>query len=81
MNRIALIEDHSRLADLVRQALGHAGIETDVFHAMEPAWLALRDITYGVVVIDRGLPAPGQTPARRRSPHALLDADSTRCAP
>lgn len=56
MNRIALIEDHSRLADLVRQALGHAGIETDVFHAMEPAWLALRDITYGVVVIDRGLP-------------------------
>ena len=56
MNRIALIEDHSRLADLVRQALGNAGIETDVFHAMEPAWLALRDITYGVVVIDRGLP-------------------------
>ena len=56
MNRSALIEDHSRLADLVRQALGHAGIETDVFHAMEPAWLALRDITYGVVVIDRGLP-------------------------
>lgn len=56
MNRIALIEDHSRLAELVRQALGDAGIETDVFHAMEPAWLALRDITYGVVVIDRGLP-------------------------
>lgn len=56
MNRIALIEDHSRLADLVRQALGNAGIETDVFNAMEPAWLALRDITYGVVVIDRGLP-------------------------
>lgn len=56
MNRIALIEDHSRLADLVRQALGNAGIEIDVFHAMEPAWLALRDITYGVVVIDRGLP-------------------------
>lgn len=56
MNRIALIEDHSRLAELVRQALGNAGIETDVFHAMEPAWLALRDITYGVVVIDRGLP-------------------------
>ncbi len=56
MNRIALIEDHSRLAELVRQALGNAGIETDVFYAMEPAWLALRDITYGVVVIDRGLP-------------------------
>ena len=34
MNRIALIEDHSRLADLVRQALGNAGIETDVFHAI-----------------------------------------------
>ena len=56
MNRIALIEDHTRLAALVRQALGNAGIETDVFHAIEPAWLALQDITYGVVVVDRGLP-------------------------
>lgn len=56
MNRIALIEDHTRLAELVRQALAKAGIEADVFHAMAPAWAALSDIPYGVAVIDRGLP-------------------------
>lgn len=56
MNRIALIEDHSRLAELVRQALANAGIEADVFHTMGAAWAALSDIPYGVAVIDRGLP-------------------------
>jgi DNA-binding response OmpR family regulator len=56
MNRIALIEDHTRLAALVRQALSKAGIEADVFHSIEPAWQACKDIAYGVLVIDRGLP-------------------------
>src|SRR2546427_9035210 len=32
------------------------GIETDVFHQISTAWLALQDIDYGVIVIDRGLP-------------------------
>lgn len=56
MNRIALVEDHARLAELVRQALQAAGIPTDVFHLMETAWGAMRDIHYGALVIDRGLP-------------------------
>lgn len=56
MNRIALIEDHTRLADLVRQSLSNAGIGADVFHTMGTAWAALREIDYGVAVIDRGLP-------------------------
>jgi len=56
MNRIALVEDHVRLADLIRQALQAAGIPTDVFHAMEPAWVAHRDVGYAALVIDRGLP-------------------------
>lgn len=56
MNRIALIEDHARLAALVRQALANAGIEADVFHDIHTAWLACESIDYGVVVVDRGLP-------------------------
>lgn len=56
MHRIALVEDHSRLAELIRQALGSAGIGTDVFHNLESAWLAVREIHYGALVIDRGLP-------------------------
>lgn len=56
MNRIALVEDHARLAELIRQALQAAGIPTDIFHAIAPAWVALREIDYGALVIDRGLP-------------------------
>jgi len=56
MHRIALVEDHARLAALVRQALQAAGIGVDVFDGIEPAWAALRDIDYGALVIDRGLP-------------------------
>ena len=56
MNRIALIEDHTRLAELVRQALANAGIETDVFHDIGSAWAVLHEMPYGGVVIDRGLP-------------------------
>jgi DNA-binding response OmpR family regulator len=56
MNRIALVEDHEPLAALVRQALRSAGIEVDVFDALEPAWRALGEIDYGAVVVDRGLP-------------------------
>ncbi|WCM87023.1 response regulator transcription factor [Acidovorax sp. NCPPB 3576] len=56
MNRIALVEDHERLADLIRQAMAGAGIAVDAFTGVESAWAALRDIPYGAVVIDRGLP-------------------------
>ncbi|UXH76915.1 response regulator transcription factor [Roseateles amylovorans] len=56
MNRIALVEDHARLAELVRQALQAAGIPTDVFPSLEAAWRALRDMDYAAMVVDRGLP-------------------------
>lgn len=55
MNRVALVEDHARLADLVRQSLQAAGIPTDVFPTLEAAWRGLQDIDYGALVVDRGL--------------------------
>jgi CheY-like chemotaxis protein len=56
MNRIALVEDHRRLATLLTKALRNAGIETDVFERIEPALLAATGHAYAVLVIDRGLP-------------------------
>jgi DNA-binding response OmpR family regulator len=56
MNRIALVEDHRRLATLLTKALRNAGIETDVFERIEPALLAATQHAYAVLVIDRGLP-------------------------
>lgn len=56
MNRIALVEDHARLADLVCQSLQAAGIPTDVFPTLEAAWRGLQEIDYGALVVDRGLP-------------------------
>jgi len=56
MTRIALVEDNPRLAQFVRQALGAAGIESDVFSEIETAWAAAQQSTYEVFVIDRGLP-------------------------
>jgi DNA-binding response OmpR family regulator len=37
MSRVALIEDHQRLAAMVRQALSAAGIETDLFSTVSEA--------------------------------------------
>ena len=56
MNRIALVEDHQRLATLLTKALRNAGIETDVFDQLAPALLAATQHAYAVLVIDRGLP-------------------------
>lgn len=56
MNRIALIEDHDRMATLVCQALLGAGIEADVFGRVDVAWHVLRRTPYAALVIDRGLP-------------------------
>ena len=56
MNRIALVEDHQRLATLLTKALRDAGIETDVFGQIAPALLAATQHAYTVLVIDRGLP-------------------------
>jgi DNA-binding response OmpR family regulator len=81
MSRIALIEDHERLAGLLRKALAAAGIESDVFARIETAWVAARNMDYTVLVIDRGLPdGDGLDLVRRlrsahvRSPCLMLTA-------
>jgi DNA-binding response OmpR family regulator len=56
MNRVLLVEDHSRLAELIVQALENAGISVDVFGDLESAWSAARQVAYGALIIDRGLP-------------------------
>jgi len=56
MNRIALVEDHERLAELVRKALAAAGIEVDHFMRIDAAWHAVRATAYAVIIVDRGLP-------------------------
>lgn len=56
MNRIALVEDHPRLADLVRRGLDAAGIGVDVFASREAAWHAVTGGAYAALVVDRGLP-------------------------
>lgn len=56
MNRIALIEDHDRMASLVCKALSGAGIEADVFGRIDIAWQALHQTPYAALVVDRGLP-------------------------
>lgn len=66
MNRIAIVEDHERLSELVGKALSAAGIESDVFVRMDSAWHALQQTPYALVVIDRGLPdGDGLTLVRR----------------
>ncbi len=56
MNRIALVEDHVRLAGLIAQALAAAGIEVDAFQRIESALPAISENKYATAVIDRGLP-------------------------
>jgi DNA-binding response OmpR family regulator len=56
MNRIAILEDNERLAELVKRALANAGVESDTFIRIEPAWHALQETSYAAVVVDRGLP-------------------------
>ncbi|MBN6150016.1 response regulator transcription factor [Xanthomonas sp. AmX2] len=55
-NRIALVEDHERLAVLVERGLGAAGIAVDTFHTMDAAWHGISQHAYAAAVIDRGLP-------------------------
>ena len=56
MQRIALIEDHRRIASLIKQALSHGGIEADWFATLSEASTGLSKANYTVLVIDRGLP-------------------------
>jgi len=56
MYRIALVEDHARLAELICRAFEASGIGADVFSTMDAAWAALRVAEYSAFIIDRGLP-------------------------
>jgi DNA-binding response OmpR family regulator len=56
MNRILLVEDHARLAELVSNGLSAAGIAVDTVQRIDAAWSALREMSYGALVLDRGLP-------------------------
>lgn len=56
MNRILLVEDHERLAQLVSSGLRAAGIAVDVVPRIDVAWSALQQLSYGALVLDRGLP-------------------------
>ena len=56
MNRIALLEDHERMAALVSRALATTGIETDVYGTLSQATTGLAQIRYPALVLDRNLP-------------------------
>ncbi|KQR81724.1 two-component system response regulator [Burkholderia sp. Leaf177] len=56
MSRVALIEDHARLAEMIRQALSAAGVETDIFCTLSEASYGLSHGEYVVMIVDRGLP-------------------------
>ncbi len=56
MPRVAIIEDHERLAAMLRQALAAAGIEADLFGNIGEATYGLGQADYAALVIDRGLP-------------------------
>ena len=56
MNRIALLEDHERMAALVKTALSGAGIEVDIFGTISHAEAAVNALPYAAIIIDRNLP-------------------------
>jgi DNA-binding response OmpR family regulator len=56
MSRILLVEDHDRLAQLIRKALVAAGIGVDVSDCINAAWAAVQQVPYQALVLDRGLP-------------------------
>ena len=45
MNRILLIEDHDRLAQLMCKALAAAGIAVDVIDRIDTAWSAIQQLS------------------------------------
>lgn len=55
-SRIALVEDHARLATLVNRGLASSGIAVDNFGTLESAWHGISNQAYAVAVVDRGLP-------------------------
>ena len=56
MPRVAIVEDHERLADMLSQALAAAGIESDRFGNLREAAYGVDRADYALLIIDRGLP-------------------------
>lgn len=56
MPRVAIVEDHERLADMLCQALAAAGIESDLFSNVREAAYGVDQADYALLIIDRGLP-------------------------
>jgi DNA-binding response OmpR family regulator len=56
MNRILLVEDHERFAELIRKGLMPHGIAADVASRADAAWEALMQLPYQALILDRGLP-------------------------
>jgi len=56
MSRVLLVEDHERLARLMCKGLTDAGIAVDVVGSIAAAWMALQQLPYRALVLDRGLP-------------------------
>ncbi|UCU92179.1 response regulator transcription factor [Hydrogenophaga taeniospiralis] len=56
MQRVLLLEDHDRLAALVRQAIEGAGLACDTVGRASQAWASLQMVDYAAAIIDRGLP-------------------------
>lgn len=56
MNRILLIEDHERLAELMCKALATAGIAADITDRIDRARDAIGRLPYQALILDRGLP-------------------------
>lgn len=66
MSRVLLIEDHERLALLMRKGLESAGIAVDVLDRIDLAWAAIQQMAYQALILDRGLPdGDGLTLLRR----------------
>lgn len=56
MNRVAVLEDHERMASLLKKALLGASIEVDIFTTVSQAVHAVNGIRYAAWIIDRNLP-------------------------
>jgi len=56
VQRIALVEDHARMARLIAQGLEAAGMPVDIFASASACTTALRLQQYAAIVLDRGLP-------------------------
>ena len=61
------------MAELIRRALDAAGISADLLADVESAWAASRQVAYGAMVVDRGLPdGDGLGLVRRCRAHGIF---------